>query len=182
MPEVTNSAWSNAISCVMTDNSLFADLAKSVCNDPSDRDGAARWLLTFICGFLRENRQADNPIAAFDFAWPDIEALADVWPVMQQAADTQPIPARHVLPIAARFVVERMPAVWRDGPDYWTGAPATRAVVIADRADTLVGMFAADVKITGSKDPFALRRAAKDFLRCIMMPCAPLSLRNQAHG
>jgi glycyl-tRNA synthetase beta chain len=39
-------------------------------------------------------------------------------------------------------------------------APVTVAVSLADKLDTLVGFFAFDEKPTGSKDPFALRRAA----------------------
>ncbi|UNU44949.1 glycine--tRNA ligase subunit beta [Sphingopyxis sp. YF1] len=39
-------------------------------------------------------------------------------------------------------------------------APVTVAVALADKLDTLVGFFAIDERPTGSKDPFALRRAA----------------------
>lgn len=39
-------------------------------------------------------------------------------------------------------------------------APVTVAVSLADKLDTLVGFFSIDEKPTGSKDPFALRRAA----------------------
>ncbi|WP_379546856.1 glycine--tRNA ligase subunit beta [Qipengyuania sp. DSG2-2] len=39
-------------------------------------------------------------------------------------------------------------------------APVTVAVSLADKLDTLVGFFQIDEKPTGSKDPFALRRAA----------------------
>ena len=39
-------------------------------------------------------------------------------------------------------------------------APVTVAVALADKLDTLVGFFEADLLPTGSKDPFALRRAA----------------------
>ena len=39
-------------------------------------------------------------------------------------------------------------------------APVTVAVALADKLDTLVGFFAYGLKPTGSKDPFALRRAA----------------------
>lgn len=39
-------------------------------------------------------------------------------------------------------------------------APVTVAVSLADKLDTLVGFFAISEKPTGSKDPFALRRAA----------------------
>jgi glycyl-tRNA synthetase beta chain len=41
------------------------------------------------------------------------------------------------------------------------------AVALADKLDTLVGFFAIDEKPTGSKDPFALRRAALGVIRII---------------
>jgi glycyl-tRNA synthetase beta chain len=44
-------------------------------------------------------------------------------------------------------------------------APVTVAVSLADKLDTLVEFFAIDEKPTGSKDPFALRRAANAILR-----------------
>lgn len=39
-------------------------------------------------------------------------------------------------------------------------APVTVAVSLADKLDTIANFFAADLKPSGSKDPFALRRAA----------------------
>ena len=47
-------------------------------------------------------------------------------------------------------------------------APVTVAVSLADKLDTLVGFFQIDEKPTGSKDPFALRRAALGVLRIIL--------------
>src|SRR5690606_37254745 len=47
-------------------------------------------------------------------------------------------------------------------------APVTVAVSLADKLDTLVGFFAVDEKPTGSKDPFALRRAALSIIKSIM--------------
>ena len=38
--------------------------------------------------------------------------------------------------------------------------PVSVAVALADKIDTLVGFWAIDEKPTGSKDPYALRRAA----------------------
>lgn len=38
--------------------------------------------------------------------------------------------------------------------------PVSVAVALADKLDTLVGFWAIDEKPTGSKDPYALRRAA----------------------
>jgi glycyl-tRNA synthetase beta chain len=47
-------------------------------------------------------------------------------------------------------------------------APLTVAVALADKLDTLAGFFAIDEKPTGSKDPFALRRAALGVIRIIL--------------
>jgi glycyl-tRNA synthetase beta chain len=43
--------------------------------------------------------------------------------------------------------------------------PVSVAVALADKIDTLVGFWAIDEKPTGSKDPFALRRAALGVIR-----------------
>ncbi len=47
-------------------------------------------------------------------------------------------------------------------------APVSVAVALADKLDTLVGFFAVGEKPTGSKDPFALRRAALGVIRLIV--------------
>ena len=46
-------------------------------------------------------------------------------------------------------------------------APLSVAVALADKIDTLTGFWAIDEKPTGSKDPFALRRAALGVIRLI---------------
>ncbi len=46
--------------------------------------------------------------------------------------------------------------------------PVAIAVALADKLDTLVGFWAIDEKPTGSKDPFALRRAALGIVRIIL--------------
>ncbi len=55
-------------------------------------------------------------------------------------------------------------------------APLTLAVALADKLDTLVGFFAIDEKPTGSKDPFALRRAALGVIRLVLENEVRLSL------
>ncbi len=50
-------------------------------------------------------------------------------------------------------------------------------VALADKLDTLVGFFAIDEKPTGSRDPFALRRAALGVIRIILATRARLPLR-----
>ncbi|HYW62726.1 MAG TPA: glycine--tRNA ligase subunit beta, partial [Bradyrhizobium sp.] len=46
--------------------------------------------------------------------------------------------------------------------------PVSIAVALADKLDTLVGFWAIDEKPTGSKDPFALRRAALGVIRILL--------------
>ncbi|WP_425106982.1 glycine--tRNA ligase subunit beta [Ancylobacter sp.] len=47
-------------------------------------------------------------------------------------------------------------------------APVSIAVALADKLDTLTGFWAIDEKPTGSKDPYALRRAALGVVRIIL--------------
>lgn len=47
-------------------------------------------------------------------------------------------------------------------------APVSVAVALADKIDTLVGFFAIDERPTGSRDPFALRRAALGVIRLVV--------------
>lgn len=46
--------------------------------------------------------------------------------------------------------------------------PVTMAVAIAEKLDTLTGFFAIDEKPTGSRDPYALRRAALGVIRILL--------------
>lgn len=55
------------------------------------------------------------------------------------------------------------------GPnDACPSAPVSVAVALADKIDTLAGMFAIGETPTGSKDPYALRRAALGVIRLIV--------------
>src|SRR3981189_2813736 len=58
--------------------------------------------------------------------------------------------------------------------------PVSIAVALADKIDTLAGSWAIDEKPTGSKDPYALRRAALGVIRLVFnneirFPLAPVS-------
>src|SRR5207248_2034597 len=46
--------------------------------------------------------------------------------------------------------------------------PVSIAVALADKLDTLVGFWVIDEKPTGSKDPYALRRAALGVIRIVL--------------
>src|SRR3954465_12165341 len=54
--------------------------------------------------------------------------------------------------------------------------PVSGAVALADKIDTLVGFWAIDEKPTGSKDPYALRRAALGVIRIVTDNTLRLSL------
>lgn len=56
--------------------------------------------------------------------------------------------------------------------------PVSVAVALADKFDTLVGFWAIDEKPTGSKDPFALRRAALGIIRTVLTTKVRLALRD----
>ena len=60
--------------------------------------------------------------------------------------------------------------------------PVSVAVALADKIDTLTAFWLIDEKPTGSKDPYALRRAALGTIRIILENCLSLSLRSIAEG
>ncbi len=56
-----------------------------------------------------------------------------------------------------------------EGPDDLVPAdPVSVAVALADKIDILTGFWAIDEKPTGSKDPYALRRAALGVIRIVL--------------
>jgi len=58
--------------------------------------------------------------------------------------------------------------------------PVSVAVALADKIDTLVGFWAIDEKPTGSKDPYALRRAALGVIRLIVENALRVAILNVA--
>jgi glycyl-tRNA synthetase beta chain len=65
------------------------------------------------------------------------------------------------------------------GPsDLCPTAPVSVAIALADKIDTLVGFFAIDEKPTGSRDPYALRRAALGVIRLVIDNRIHLPLRD----
>ncbi len=77
------------------------------------------------------------------------------------------------------------PAVADAARDHWRpkgesdsvpSEPVSVAVALADKIDTLTGFWAIDEKPTGSKDPFALRRAALGVVRLVLGTDAEIKL------
>ncbi|MDA5093513.1 glycine--tRNA ligase subunit beta [Aliiroseovarius sp. KMU-50] len=74
-------------------------------------------------------------------------------------------PAGHPVEVANAATEHYSPL----GPsDDVPSAPTSIAVALADKLDTLTGFWAIDEKPTGSKDPFALRRAALGVIRLVL--------------
>ncbi len=69
------------------------------------------------------------------------------------------------------------------GPsDAVPSAPVSVTVALADKLDTLAGFWAIDEKPTGSKDPYALRRAALGVIRLVMENKVRMGLADVAGG
>jgi hypothetical protein len=153
---MSEAAWVNMVDAMcVVDGPFMDDLAQSVDNAGEHR-GARRWLLSQAVGHFKV-----GPVQAYDRALEDWLALDRAWPIMRKAAE--PFGLGAYLPSLARFVADRLPVFWATRPVVRHGG-VTRAVNLADRSDTLAAMFSAGVKATGSADPYALRRASKEWL------------------
>ncbi len=77
--------------------------------------------------------------------------------------------------VAAALDEQYMP---RHAGDALPATSTGKVLALADKIDTLVGIFGIGQKPTGAKDPFALRRAALGVLRIIIEGELPLDLRD----
>src|SRR5229473_486170 len=85
--------------------------------------------------------------------FPELQGLMGKYYALAQGEDTS---------VAAASEEHYKP----QGPaDHVPTNPVSVAVALADKIDTLIGFWAIDEKPTGSKDPFALRRAALGVIR-----------------
>ena len=104
--------------------------------------------------------------------------------------ELQGIMGGHYIRAAEPAVADAVAAHYRpQGPaDSLPGSAEGCVVSLADKVDSLVGFFGVGAKPTGSKDPFALRRAALAIIRIIRerrirMPLGTiLSAAAKAHG
>ncbi|MGL5164961.1 MAG: glycine--tRNA ligase subunit beta [Afipia sp.] len=122
---------------------LAVELAPLVKADPKQVEAAAKLakadLLTEVVG-----------------EFPELQGLMGKYYALAQGADAS---------VAAASEDHYKP----QGPnDRVPTDPVSIAVALADKIDTLVGFWAIDEKPTGSKDPYALRRAALGVIRLIL--------------
>ena len=112
----------------------------------ADRDMASRAARLCKCDLVTEM------VGEF----PELQGLMGHYYALQEGADPQVADA-----IAQHYQPQ--------GPsDAVPEGSISQAVALADKIDTLVGFWAIDEKPTGSKDPYALRRAALGVVRIVL--------------
>jgi glycyl-tRNA synthetase beta chain len=122
---------------------LSAEIAGAIGADADEARAAARLAKAdLVTGMVGE--------------FPELQGVMGRYYALQQGED----------PAVADAVAEHYKPL---GPsDRCPQAPVSVAVALADKLDTLVGFFAIDERPTGSKDPYALRRAALGVIRLIV--------------
>jgi len=89
-------------------------------------------------------------------------------------AERMDLPEGSAIAIGQAIYDQYKPASMEDAvPRSLEGA----VLAIADKADTIAGMFALGMIPSGSKDPFALRRAANGIVRTLVEHNLPISLK-----
>ncbi|HEY9038508.1 MAG TPA: glycine--tRNA ligase subunit beta [Roseovarius sp.] len=154
--EAGGQAWQDALGHVTFHNKLgsqadrvnrIAALAREIAPvvgaDPDLAEQAARWA------------KSDLP-SEMVYEFPELQGLMG-----RYYADAAGLPGE----VAAAAQEHYAPL----GPsDDVPTAPVSVAVALADKLDILTGFWAIDEKPTGSKDPFALRRAALGVIRLVL--------------
>ena len=140
----------------------------------------ARWLVT--SGAINPPRNGEDIAALADLAeqaarlckadlvsatvgeFPEVQGIAGGYLALAEGLDPQVAAAirDHYKPVG-------------QGDDVPT-APVTVAVALADKLDSLVAFFVGDDRPTGSRDPYALRRAALGFIALQVAAGLKLSL------
>lgn len=124
-------------------------------------ESLAAELCQFIPGADRDKVRSSAHLAKADLTtgmvgeFPDLQGLMGRYYALQdgESVDVADAIAQHYSPA---------------GPnDSCPSAPAAMAVALSDKIDSLVGFFAIDEKPTGSRDPFAWRRAALGVIRIV---------------
>jgi len=123
---------------------LAADLASAVPGAPLDRVRSAATLAKadLVTGMVGE--------------FPELQGVMGRYYAVEEGEDPT------VADAIAQHYAPQGPA------DACPSAPVAVAVALADKVDTLVGFFAIDEKPTGSRDPYALRRAALGVIRLVL--------------
>lgn len=122
----------------------------------------ARHLTAFVTGVSAVDAERAAQLAKADLStemvgeFPELQGIMGRYYALNdgEKPDVADAIAEHYSPLGPS---DRVP-----------NAPVSVCVALADKIDSLVGFFAIDEKPTGSKDPFALRRAALGVIRLVV--------------
>jgi glycyl-tRNA synthetase beta chain len=141
----------------------------------AEKSARVRALGTHLADIVPHCPAGDVAIAA-DIAKADL-----VTGIVGEFPELQGVMGRHyaIMEGLPRAVADAIADHYRPlGPsDECPRAPVSVALALADKLDTLVGFFAIDERPTGSKDPYALRRAALGVIRLILENKLRIKLR-----
>lgn len=122
----------------------------------------SRHLTAFVTGATADDAQRAAELAKADLStemvgeFPELQGIMGRYYALHDGEK----------PVVADAIAEHYSPL---GPsDRVPTAPVSVCVALADKIDSLVGFFAIDEKPTGSKDPFALRRAALGVIRLVV--------------
>lgn len=146
-PKLENVVWVNGLGSIADKTRRLSNLAGHIAQVLS-ADKALVQRAAHLC----KNDLVTNMVGEFD----DLQGLAGKYYAEHSNEHTE---------VAAAMVEQYMPAFSGDAlPSTDTGT----IIALADRLDSLVGLFGIGQIPTGSKDPFALRRAALGVLRLLL--------------
>lgn len=125
--------------------------------------------LEYLAGRLAPLVGADQKtaVAAARLAKADLATgMVGEFPELQGVMGGYYAEAEHLSPLVCEAIRDHYRPV---GPsDEAPDRPVTMAVALADKLDTLTAFFAIGEKPTGSRDPYALRRAALGIIRILL--------------
>ena len=144
------------------DDIVFHAKLGSVGNKVRRIAALARWLASHVDGADPDHAQKAARLAKADL----VSGMVGEFPELQGLMGRY-YAEKHGEPEAVSAAIGDHYAP--QGPnDACPSAPTSIALALADKLDTLAGFFGIDEKPTGSKDPFALRRAVLGAIRLIL--------------
>lgn len=146
-PKLENVVWVNGLGSIADKTRRISVLASKIAQVLG-----ANQTLVQRAAQLCKNDLVSNMVGEFD----DLQGLAGKYYAQHDGEPAE---------VAAAMIEQYMPAFSGDAlPSTNTGT----LIALADRLDSLVGLFGINQLPTGSKDPFALRRAALGVLRLLV--------------
>ncbi|MCR4373912.1 MAG: glycine--tRNA ligase subunit beta [Acidobacteria bacterium] len=144
----------------------------------------ARWIATDVFGqaeTVAAHAERAGRLAKADLATDMVREFTELQGVMggiyaREAGEPEAVWKaiyHHYLPVAVEAAGAPAPAALGEGKVTWA------AVSLADKLDTIAGLFVAGERPTGSRDPFGLRRAAHGVIRILadLEPLTGLTVR-----